>query len=272
MHRVGSVVFLILATLPCLGITIAINDPNISYASPSAVVMQAQFRPSSGADVHLSPYDGVGGAGTTAVTADLGTFANVKNTLYNFTLTNNFAGSSLLFSLTPAAGGATTDLIWGTGGTPTLTAPDANAYGPQSRGYNALELLLVTPQGNNSGTLSNLQFLIDGQAQPQTYTSAGFYTGSFSGSNPGLLTPQWIVVNSSFNLAEQNWTLSGQILLSATGNNEGVAFRINGRSVDAASIETPEPSAYLFMATVAGALYWRRRKLSAGTPKRRSPE
>lgn len=257
-----------LAALPCLGITIAINDPNISYASPSAVVMQAQFRPSAGADAHLSPYDGIGSPGTTAVTADLGPFASIKNTLYNFTLTNNYAGSNLIFSLTPAAGGATTNLIWGAGGTPTLAAPDGNSYGPQARGYNALELLLVTPQGNNSGTLANLQFLIGGQAQPQTYTSAGFYTGSFTGSNPGLLTPQWIVLNSSFNLAQQNWTLSGQIRLNATGNNEGVAFRINGRSVDAAFAEVPEPSAYIFMATVAGALYWRRRKLSAGTPKR----
>lgn len=264
--------WLLLAALPCQGITIALNDPNISYASPSAVVMQAQFRPSAGADAHLSPYDGVGGAGTTAVNSNLGTFSSVKNTLYNFTLTNNSAGSSLVFSLTPAVGGTTTNLIWGVGGTPTLTAPDASAYGPQSRRYNALELLLVTPQGNNSGTLDNLQFQIDGQAQPQTYTSAGFYTGSFSGSSPGLLSPQWIVVNSSFNLAQQNWTLSGQIRLNATGNNEGVAFRINGRSVDAAFAEVPEPSAYLFMATVAGALYWRRRKLNAGTPTRQSPE
>jgi hypothetical protein len=263
---------LLLAALPCQGITIAINDPNISYASPSAVVMQAQFRPSAGADAHLSPYDGAGGTGTTAVSADLGSFANVKNRLYNFTLTNNYAGSNLIFSLTPAAGGTTTNLIWGTGGTPTLVAPDNNSYGPQTRGYNALQLLLVTPQGNNSGTLNNLQFLIDGQAQPETYTSAGFYSGSFTGTNPGPLSPQWIVVNSSFNLAQQNWTLSGQIRLNATGNNEGVAFRINGRSVDAAFAEVPEPSAYLFMATVAGALYWRRRKLSAGTPTRQSPE
>lgn len=254
--------------MPCLGITIAINDPNISYASPGAVVLQAQFRPSAGVDAHLRPYDG---AGTTGLTAQLGSRTDVRNRLYNFTLSNNHGASNLIFNLTPAEGTAG-NLIWGTGGTPTLIAPGGVSFAPQARSYNALQLLLITPQGNNTGALDNLQFHIDGVPEWRTPTSAGFHTGSFTSSNTGLLSPQWIVANSAVNLAQQNWTLSGQIRLGATGGNEGVAFRINGRTVDAALAEVPEPSAYLLMATAAAALYWRRRKLRTAAPQAPSPD
>lgn len=265
--------FALMACVPAFAITIAINDPTIPIGTVGTPVLQAGYRPSSTAvDAYLSPYDGVGGAGTTAVTANLGTFTALKGQLWNFTVTNA-PGSNLTLSMTPAAGGTTTNLIWGTGGTPTLTAPGGTSYGPQARPYNALELLLVTPQGNNSGSLLNLSLLIDGMDPFYTPNSAGFVTGSFTNSNPGALTPQWILANSYVDLGQYQWTLSGQIALNATGNNEGVAFRINGRSVEAQFAGTPEPSAYLLMGTVAGALFLlRRRRLSAEKPQDRSLE
>ncbi|MCL4793734.1 MAG: hypothetical protein KJZ84_04195 [Bryobacteraceae bacterium] len=96
-----------MACVPAFAITIAINDPTIPIGTVGAPVLQAGYRPSSTAvDAYLSPYDGVGGAGTTAVTANLGTFTALKNQLWNFTVTNT-PGSNLTLSMTPAAGGTT---------------------------------------------------------------------------------------------------------------------------------------------------------------------
>lgn len=257
MLRGLQCVLALLAAMPGFGITIAINDPNTTLGTIGSPVLQAGYRPSSTAtDVYLSPYDGVGGAGTTAVTANLGTFTQLKNALWNFTLTNT-PGSNLTLTVTPGPGNslAGTTLVWGTGGTPTLTAPDGVSYGPQARAYNSLELLLVTPQGNNAGTLSNLSFTTPDMML--TPGSAGFVNGSFTGSAPGALSPQWIISNGD--LRQRQWTLSGQVALTAQGQNEGVAFRINGRLVESDIVAIPEPSSVFLFTAVIGGLAWRRR-------------
>lgn len=234
---------------------VAINDPNISLntANPSypnglgSTIFQTKYRLSaSNFDLATAPYGGTGTAGTTWIASNFGNVNQLSDLIWNFTITNNPGAQNLIVTFS-RTGSSTVTQTWGTGGTATLTAPDLNNYGPQSRSYNSLRITARSSTSGATAAVSNLSFSATGLAptaasnfrnDTATPTTSGPALSNFPVDPLGFYT-QWIVTDA--NLASLSWTLAGQVVLSRTGGGDGEAVRFTVDGLETLPLENPEP-------------------------------